>query len=74
MPEKKERLFETFGEVARALGYSIPHVKRLWKKFGFRLKHQLGERRRMRMTEEELQRFKRAIPKPVKRMILHDTR
>lgn len=74
MSEKTERLFETFGEVARALGYSIPHVKRLWKKYGFRLHHRLGERRRMRMTEEELQRFKRAIPKPVKKMIPRDTR
>jgi len=69
MPDTKEKLIETYGEVAQALGenartgrtYSISHVRRLWKRYGFRLKYRLLKRGWIRMTYDELEKFRGRI-------------
>lgn len=58
---ERERLIETFGEVAQAMGCSVSYVQKLWSKYGFSLKHRLKNRGRIRMTFTELERFKKRI-------------
>ena len=65
MPETRERLIETFGEVAERLGYSESWVRELWKRYGFRLQHRLRPRGRIRMTREEFERFKERVSEAV---------
>lgn len=62
MPDR-EKLIETFGEVAQALGCSISYARELWRKHGFKLSHRLRPRGRIRMTGEELGRFKARVQK-----------
>lgn len=65
MPDR-EKLIETFGEVAQAFGvnpatgksYSVSYVQKLWVRHGFRLKNRIRRLGRIRMTVEELERFK----------------
>jgi len=67
-----EMVYETWGEIAKRWtslnfgNYSISHLKHLWLRCKFRLKHRLNGKGRMRMTEEELIRFKRLIQNLVK--------
>ena len=61
MPDTRERLIETFGEVAQALGCSVSYARELWRKHGFKLSHRLRPRGRIRMTRDELTRFKTRV-------------
>lgn len=67
MPETRERILETWGEVAQELGrllkrpLSVSYVRKLWKKHGFRPKHRLGLRGRVCLTPAEIGRFKKRL-------------
>lgn len=60
-PMKDEPIYETWGEIAKRLGYSISRLKHLWPLCKIELAHRLHRRGRIRMTEEEIQKFKRRI-------------
>lgn len=62
MPETKGELIETFGEVAKILGCGERWARELWKLVGgFKLKHRLGARGRIKMTVDEMRRFKKLV-------------
>lgn len=55
-------IIETYGELAAALdGISVSWTKELWRRHGFKLKHRLGARGRIKMTESELAKFRSKI-------------
>lgn len=56
-----DRIFETWGEVAEALGCSESWARKLWGRLKFRLEHRLCPKGRIRMTEGEMERFKERI-------------
>ncbi len=61
MPKTRENLIETWGEVARELKCSVSWVKKLWNRFGFQLEHKLRPSGRVKMTKQELERFRDRI-------------
>lgn len=60
MPDR-EKLIETFGEVAQALGCSTSYAQKLWGRHGFKLKNRFRPGGRIRMTIDELERFKNRV-------------
>lgn len=57
-----EKNVETYKEVAKALGIkTVANTRRLWKKYEFPLKYRLGPNGWIRMTLNELERFRKLI-------------